>query len=61
MTTAERYRTEGRAELLLKLLTRKFGPISPAIERKIRAADTDQVDTWAEQILTASTIDEALA
>ena len=61
MTTAERYRTEGRAELLLKLLTRKFGPISPAIERKIRAADTDQVDTWAEQILTASTVDEALA
>ncbi|MGF6887153.1 hypothetical protein ABIA39_004287 [Nocardia sp. GAS34] len=65
MTTAEMLRAEGRIEgraaTLLKQFALKFGPVSEAVERTVRAAGGDQLDVWTERILTAATVDEVLA
>ena len=51
-------RQEGEAELLLRLLERRFGPVDETIRTRIRAADSQTLLTWGEQILTAQTIEE---
>lgn len=72
MTTADRLRAEGRVEgeakgevkgqakALLRLLTRKFGPLSPAELDAVNTASADQIDTWTDRILTADTLDDVL-
>ncbi|HEX5053027.1 MAG TPA: Rpn family recombination-promoting nuclease/putative transposase [Planctomycetota bacterium] len=47
-------RAEGRAELMLRLLRRRFGSVTPAVEARIRAADIEQLEAWAERLLTAA-------
>ena len=54
-------KAEGKAELLLKLLAIRFGPLPEPTRARITAATTEQIDTWAERMLTASTLDEVLA
>ncbi|MFD3592293.1 Rpn family recombination-promoting nuclease/putative transposase [Nocardia sp. NPDC058640] len=65
MTTGEMLRAEGKAEgeadLLIWQLGRKFGDIPEPIIRSVRAADPGDLHRWADQILTASTIEETLA
>jgi len=51
-------RAEGRAELLMRLLTSRFGEVSPAIAQRLREATPEQVDAWAERILTAQSLEE---
>ena len=52
---------EGKCALLEQLLSRRFGPV-PAWAREQLASATDtQLDSWAERILDARTIQEALA
>jgi flagellar biosynthesis/type III secretory pathway protein FliH len=51
----------GRMELLLRLVRKRFGDVSPTIEDRIRSADGDTLDRWAERILTANRIDEVFA
>ncbi|MFD4403412.1 hypothetical protein ACFWPH_11660 [Nocardia sp. NPDC058499] len=66
MTTAERLRAEGYAEgyaegaawVLLELAVAKFGTLSAETVHRVRSADTDERETWALRVLTASTIDE---
>jgi hypothetical protein len=48
-------------ELLLRLVRKRFGDVSPTIEDRIRSADGDTLDRWAERILTANRIDEVFA
>lgn len=64
-TTADQLREEGfnraksrTTELLLRLVRKRFGSIPPTVEERIRGADFDTLDRWAERILTATTIDE---
>ena len=52
---------EGRAELLLKQLTRRFGPPTDAPRPRVQSATVEQLDTWAERILDAETLDDVLA
>ncbi|HEX5052398.1 MAG TPA: DUF4351 domain-containing protein, partial [Planctomycetota bacterium] len=54
-------RAEGRAELTLRLLHRRFGSVAPAIEARIRAASVEQLETWAERVLTAADPAQVLA
>jgi hypothetical protein len=54
-------REEGRAELLLRQLEHRFGPLPVALEAKVLAATTEQVERWALRVLTASSLAEALA
>lgn len=50
----------GKAELLLKQLAVRFGPLSEATRARVEAATSDQLDTWAERVLTAAALDEVL-
>jgi Domain of unknown function (DUF4351) len=54
-------RMEGRIEMLLKQLTLRFGPLPEPIQALIRGLQDAQLDTVAERVLTAPTLEEALA
>jgi len=53
--------SKGKAELLLRQIHRRFGPVTPQVEAKVRAADIDTQDVWGDRILTAATLDELFA
>ncbi len=61
MTTADLLRAEGQAELLLRQLTRKFGPLDNSVHDRVHAATTTELETWADRVLTATTLDDVLA
>jgi predicted transposase/invertase (TIGR01784 family) len=50
----------GQRALLLRLMARKFGALSEQHQQRIRQADADALLRWSEQMLFASTPDEAL-
>jgi predicted transposase YdaD len=54
-------RMEGRIEILLKLLAQRYGPLAEPVEALIRNLQNVQLDTVAERLLTAPTLEEALA
>ncbi len=47
---------QGEAEVLIRLLDRKFGEIPPEYRQRIDDADSEQLLLWAERILTAESI-----
>jgi predicted transposase YdaD len=49
-------RTEGGARLLLKLLTKRFGPVPANTKAQVLAAKQPTLDRWAERLLTASSL-----
>ncbi len=49
---------QGEAEVLLRLLERKFYEIPPEYRQRIDDADSSQLLAWAERILTAESIDD---
>ena len=51
---------EGRAALVLRQLTRRFGPLPPAAAERLGAASVDELDAIGERLLTAQSLDEAL-
>ncbi|WP_437854337.1 Rpn family recombination-promoting nuclease/putative transposase [Sorangium sp. So ce363] len=54
-------RLEGQRSTLLKQLRLRFGELPQPIEARIRAADAVQIEGWTERVLTAPTLDDALA
>jgi hypothetical protein len=56
-----RGRAEGKAELVLRLLSLRFGPLSDAVSERVHGAAPGLLDTWAEKVLTASTLDDVFA
>jgi hypothetical protein len=53
---------QGERKLLLHQLRRRFGAaVNGEIERRIAAASTEQVEAWAERVLSAATLAELLA
>lgn len=69
MTTAEMLRAEGeargrlreRAEVLIQLLTVKFGKVSASVEQSVREADADQLGGWITRVLVAESVEDVLA
>lgn len=65
MSTADKLRAEGKnvgkaegkADLILRLLTTRFGAIPPATRARVRAAAVSDLDRWADAILTAPTLE----
>jgi hypothetical protein len=55
-----RGQAQGRAALVVKQLTRRFGPLPPPVEARIAEASIAQLDEIGERLLTAQTLDEAL-
>ena len=51
-------RRKGEAALLLRQLSRLYGPLSPAIEDRIRGAQADQLLEWGERLVTSGSLDE---
>ena len=62
---AKRYLSQGRAEgagrVLLKLLTLKFGPLSPVVAERVRNASAEELERWAERVLSSNSLDDVLA
>jgi hypothetical protein len=55
-------RREGECALLLRQLRRRFGDaVNADIEQRIATAPIEQIDTWAERVLSAATLTELLA
>lgn len=52
--------TQGRAELVLKQLTRRFGDIPDDARATVQAADIEELDRIGERLLTAGSLAEAL-
>ncbi|RCK78693.1 MAG: putative transposase [Candidatus Ozemobacter sibiricus] len=56
-------REEGRermAKAILRQIERKFGPLNEADRRRILEASEEQLDTWADRILDATTLKQIL-
>jgi len=56
----EEGRKEGRADLLLKQLAVKFGPLSEQTVARVQSAKLEELDQWAERVLSATTLEEVL-
>jgi predicted transposase YdaD len=50
----------GRRALLQRQLMLRFGPLSERAILRVQAADVPTLDTWAERVLTAASLDEVL-
>jgi predicted transposase YdaD len=50
----------GRIALVIKLLTRRFGPLTDAARTQITGASIEELDAIGERSLTAQTLQEAL-
>ena len=57
---ARRYVAEGKVELILKQLAQRFGAVPDSIQTRVRSARYGQLDTVAERVLTAQTLEEAV-
>lgn len=51
-------RQQGELAVLSRLLVRRFGPLSPEVEQRLRQAGTDELERWAENILDAATLED---
>jgi len=47
---------KARAEMLLKQLTIRFGALSEEVTAKVSRAEPEQLDVWAERILSATSL-----
>lgn len=50
----------GQRRLLTRLLERRFGALSPAHRTRIDAATLDEISTWTDDLLTATSPDQLL-
>ena len=55
-----RRRVEGRAELIQRLLTRRFGTLSQEADAQIQNASIDELDAIGDRLLTAKTLQQVL-
>ena len=53
-------RLEGRAQLLLKLLTNRFGPVPAEAKAQVLAAKQPTLDRWAVRVLNAPSLQAVL-
>ena len=65
----ERLLNEGRQEgvqkgelnVLLRLLTRRFGLLDDATQLRLQQASLEELERWADNILDAESLDEVFA
>jgi hypothetical protein len=50
-------RTEGKAEMLLRLLRRRFGAVDERILARVRTADACNLEIWYDRLLDAESLD----
>jgi hypothetical protein len=49
---------QGKSAVLSRLLRRRFGTISAATQARLESAAAEQIESWVENILDATTLDE---
>jgi predicted transposase YdaD len=54
-------RREGEAEVFLRLLQLRFGPLPVDVTARVTAADAETLLRWSEQVLSAPTLDAVFA
>jgi hypothetical protein len=52
---------QGQAKVVLLLIKLRFGPPSPEVEARVRAAGEAELELWAARILTAEALDQVFA
>jgi hypothetical protein len=53
-------RAEGQANMLVRLIEHRFGPLSDDQRTRILSADEVTMSTWADRLFEASTVDDVL-
>ncbi|HMN46789.1 MAG TPA: DUF4351 domain-containing protein [Povalibacter sp.] len=53
-------RAEGRVDLITRLLSKRFGPLTDDVRNRISGASIDELDAIGERLLTAQTLQEAM-
>ena len=51
-------RVEGERALLERQLRRRFGMLSPEVAERLSQASAAELETWAENVLDAPTLDD---
>jgi len=59
-TIKEQWMAEGKAEVLLRQMRRRFGELPPEAMERIQRAGVDQLEHWLDRILDARTLGELL-
>lgn len=54
----EKGRREGEANLLLRQLVRRFGPLGSATTERVHQATAAELERWADNFVEARTLDE---
>jgi len=52
---------KGEARILTRQLAHRFGSLPVEVTVRIQEADTDALETWADRLLDARTLDEVFA
>jgi len=50
-------RTEGQADLLLRMIQRRFGPVGETTVQRVRSAQAQDLEAWSLNILDAETLE----
>lgn len=54
-------RREGEAEILLRLVEGRFGPLAEAVRTRVMTADAETLLRWSERLFSAASLDAVLA
>ena len=54
-------RQEGEAQVLLRLLERRFGSVPDTVRDRIASADVADLDQWIMRVLDAGSIEDVLS
>jgi hypothetical protein len=49
-------RRQGEAEVLLRLLRRRFGELPPEVVEQVRQGDDERLLVWSERVLDATSL-----
>ena len=52
--------SEGKAELLIRQLTHRFGTLPKWAETRVKKAKSAQIEEWADAVLDASSLTEVI-
>lgn len=57
---SDRLRMEGQLAVLLRQLTRRFGPLPADVQTRLRNGSPSDIDGWSDRVLEARTLTEVL-